>query len=215
MPLIIYLHGFASSPGSYKAQLFIKALRARGLDPLLPDLNEGEGGFTGLTVTRMVEQVDRLSAGVEPGGLILIGSSMGAYVAARFASESDRPAAMVLMCPAFGFMKRWAERLTPEERRRWQDEGATEVMHFATNQMTPLGWSMMEDAETHPAVPHAEVPTLLFHGRNDEVVDPAGSVAYAEARPNVTLEMMDSDHGLGEVTEQIIERSLLFLDPYL
>ena len=79
----------------------------------------------------------------------------------------------------------------------------------------PLALAARRLRETHPAVPHAEVPTLLFHGRNDEVVDPAGSVAYAEARPNVTLEMMDSDHGLGEVTEQIIERSLLFLDPYL
>ncbi len=212
---IIYLHGFASSPGSYKAQIFVKALRSRGLDPLLPDLNEGEGGFAGMTVTRMVQQVDRLSQDVEPGGLILMGSSMGGYVASRFASESDRPAALVLMCPAFGFMHRWAEQLTPDERAAWEREGSREVMHFATNEMTPLGWGMMADALTHPAVPRVTVPTLMFHGRGDEVVDPAGSEAYAAAHPNVELHMMDGDHGLGDAIDEIVAISMAWLEPHL
>lgn len=212
---IIYLHGFASSPGSYKAQIFIKALRERGHDPLLPDLNEGEGGFCGLTVTRMVEQVDRLSEGVGPGGLVLLGSSLGAYVAARYASQSDRPAALVLMCPAFGFMRRWAEQLTPAEREAWQRQGVRDVMHFATDEMTPLGWGMMADALTHPEVPEVSVPTLLFHGRRDEVVDPVGSEAYAAAHENVELVMLDSDHGLGDVVDEIVQQSLGFLEGYL
>ena len=215
MTRIIYLHGFASSPGSYKAQHFIEAMRARGLDPLLPDLNQGEGGFRGLSVSRMVADVERLSQGCAPGELILLGSSMGGYVAARFASLSNRPRAMVLMCPAFGFMRRWAERLTPEELERWRREGAMAVMHFATNEMTPLGWGMMEDALAHPEVPEVQVPILMFHGRQDEVVDPAGSVAFAETRPNVELELLDSDHGLGDVIDPIIERSMAWLEPYL
>jgi uncharacterized protein len=212
---IIYLHGFASSPGSYKAQYFIKALRARGLDPLLPDLNQGEDGFRGLTVSRMLADVERLSEGCGPGELILMGSSMGGYVAARFAAMSDRPRALVLMCPAFGFMRRWAERMTPEELERWREEGEMEVMHFATNKMTPLGWTMMADALEHPEVPDVAVPTLLFHGRQDEVVDPAGSEAYAATHPNVELTLLDADHGMGEVIEPIIERSMAWLEPLL
>jgi len=212
---IIYLHGFASSPGSYKAQHFIKTMRAQGLDPILPDLNEGEGGFRGLTVSRMVADVERLSEGCGPGELILLGSSMGGYVAARFASMSDRPRAMVLMCPAFGFMRRWAERLTSEEEERWRRDGAMDVMHFATNEMTPLGWGMMEDALSHPEMPDVTVPTLLFHGARDEVVDPAGSLAYAALHPSVEIEFLDSDHGLGDVIQPIIERSMAWLEPYL
>ena len=215
MKRIIYLHGFASSPGSHKAQHFIKALRERGLDPLLPDLNEGEDGFRGLTVSRMVAEVERLSEGCGPGELILMGSSMGGYVAARFASLSLRPQALVLMCPAFGFLQRWAARLAPEELELWQRNGQMEVMHFATNEMTPLGWGMMEDAREHPDVPEVAVPTLLFHGLQDEVVDPQGSVEYARTHPNVELELLEADHGMGEAIQGIIERSMAWLEPYL
>ena len=215
MTQVFYLHGFASSPGSYKAQHFIKALRQRGLDPLLPDLNQGADGFRGLTVSRMVAEVERLSEGCGAGELILMGSSMGGYVAARFASLSHRPRALVLMCPAFGFMRRWAARLAPEELERWRRDGEMEVMHFATNEMTPLGWGMMEDASKHPDVPEVTVPTLLFHGLQDEVVDPQGSVEYARTHPNVELELLHGDHGMGEGIQGIIQRSMAWLEPHI
>ena len=54
---VFYLHGFASSPASTKAARFAERLRARGLTVHCPDLNEPD--FSTLTVTRMLEQVDR------------------------------------------------------------------------------------------------------------------------------------------------------------
>jgi predicted esterase YcpF (UPF0227 family) len=38
--VIIYLHGFASSPHSGKATYLAERLRARGMDVRVPDLNQ-------------------------------------------------------------------------------------------------------------------------------------------------------------------------------
>jgi predicted esterase YcpF (UPF0227 family) len=51
---VIYLHGFASSPGSSKATRFGRELKQRGIPYDCPDLNEP--AFETLTVTRMLEQ---------------------------------------------------------------------------------------------------------------------------------------------------------------
>jgi hypothetical protein len=56
---VVYLHGFASSPPSGKAQWFARALAAHGITMACPDLNLPE--FETLTVTRMIGQAPRRS----------------------------------------------------------------------------------------------------------------------------------------------------------
>lgn len=211
--MLVYLHGFASSPGSHKAVVFVQALRARGVEPVVPDLNEGD--FTGLTLSRQVRLVRHLTRGQEPGSVVLVGSSMGAYVAALFAAQSRLPAAAVLMAPAFDFARRWERHLGPEAMARWERDGAMDTMHFATGRMTPIGWQLMADARAQPAFPDPGVPTLVLHGRRDEVVDPAGSVAFARGKDHVELVLLGADHGLGEAVDQVLARSLSFLEPWL
>ena len=54
---VFYLHGFASSARSTKAAFFAERLRPHGLELQCPDFNEPD--FETLTVSRMLEQVDR------------------------------------------------------------------------------------------------------------------------------------------------------------
>ena len=54
---VIYLHGFASSPASGKAQRFRRELEGIGVRVACPDLNEPN--FETLTVTRMLAQVEQ------------------------------------------------------------------------------------------------------------------------------------------------------------
>ncbi len=210
---LIYLHGFASSPGSHKASLICEALARRGVPFTCPDLNEGD--FFGLTISRQVALVRRTADAHPDGPLLLMGSSMGAYVAALFAASSRRVQAMVLMAPAFDFIQRWTDRLGEKAVARWERTGSLEVMHFAYDQQLPIGWDLVADARTLDPTPEISVPTLIFHGRRDEVVPCACSEAYARGRPNVELVVLDADHGLGEVTDTIIARSLQFLSPWL
>ena len=207
VPRLIYLHGFASSPGSNKATRFAEAVRRRGVAVEIPDLNEGD--FRNLTLSRQLRLVERLSAGDEP--LVIVGSSMGGYVAALHAAREPRVVALVLLAPAFDFHRRWLERIGESVAAEWQRRGWMPVMHYATNQMEFIGWSLIDDAGRHAPFPEVTVPTLLIHGRRDETVDHRGSIQYAAGRPDVELVLLDSDHSLADAADEVVARACRFL----
>jgi uncharacterized protein len=53
--MYIYLHGFASGPGSTKARYIQERCRQVGIELQVPDLNQDN--FTDLTVSRQIAQV--------------------------------------------------------------------------------------------------------------------------------------------------------------
>src|SRR5581483_1687357 len=118
--MIVYLHGFASSSGSYKAQLFLRRFAALGIEIVVPALDEGD--FIHLTLSGQLRVVGRVCAGAaaaEP--LVLIGSSMGGYLAALYAAAHPAAVdALVLMAPAVDFARRWRERLGEHAMAEWQ-----------------------------------------------------------------------------------------------
>jgi predicted esterase YcpF (UPF0227 family) len=81
--VIFYLHGFASSARSSKAAFFAAQLRELGLALETPDFNEPD--FSTLTISRMVQRVIA-EIDAHPGvPCVLIGSSLGAFVAVQVA----------------------------------------------------------------------------------------------------------------------------------
>jgi len=115
----IYLHGFASSPQSNKAQFFRKRFEEKGLELEIPSLDGGD--FTHLTITGQLQIVDAAAAGrhaEQP--TILIGSSLGGYLAALYAARHADIGRLVLLAPALRFPSRWGERYSPEELARWR-----------------------------------------------------------------------------------------------
>src|SRR2546426_9577128 len=85
---VVYLHGFASSTRSTKATFFAEKLGLKGIDMLVPDLNQPD--FSTLTVTRMLKQAaDAIDAAGDP--VALIGSSLGGFVAGQAAPGHSAP----------------------------------------------------------------------------------------------------------------------------
>jgi hypothetical protein len=84
-------------------------------------------------------------------------------------------------------------------------------MHYGWNRLMPIGWSLVEDARGHPAYPEVRVPTLVTHGRRDEVVECECSERFAAAHPGVEFERVDSDHTLGDVVPWILQRTFRFV----
>ena len=165
MTHFLYLHGFASSPQSSKAQFFRKRFAEKGLALEIPSLDGGD--FTHLTITGQLEIID-VAVGGQP--TVLIGSSLGGYLAALYAARHANIGKLVLMAPAFEFPRRWRERYSPEELARWQREGAVPVFHYGYNREVPLGYQFLEDSQNYEDEPEFAQPALMLHGSRDPVV---------------------------------------------
>lgn len=87
-PAVLYLHGFRSSPQSWKARLLAEAMAARGLagrfhcPPLSHDPDVA------------ISQAEAILA-AHPGPFTLIGSSLGGYYATCLAEKHGLPAILI------------------------------------------------------------------------------------------------------------------------
>ena len=198
-PHFLYLHGFASSPASSKAALFRERLAAHGAPLHCPDLNRPD--FSTLTTSRMIAQVGSTVAALPPGPVVLIGSSLGAFVALHVAEgAAARPhpvERLVLLAPALDFGRRPVGDLGAEGMVRWRDEGWWETTHHASGERRRVHYELFRDAARYDSFAVRRTPpTLILQGSRDDVVDPAMVTRFAAARPHVTLSMMDDDHRL-------------------
>ena len=196
----IYLHGFASSPNSAKAKYFRSAFAELAIDLKIPDLNQGN--FSQLTITRQIEQI-LAQFPPTPTPVTLIGSSLGGLTAALLAEKSLQIQRLVLLAPAFEFLSHWLAQLGETKLKQWQDEQQLMVYHYAEKRSLPLSYNFVINAANyqdnqllHP------VPTLILHGRYDEVIPITASRSYASSRPWVQLIELNSNHALADVMTQ-------------
>lgn len=196
----IYLHGFASSPSSAKAQDFANRFRAIDLPLLIPDLNQPN--FTDLTLTHQIQQTQALFPPSQP--VTLIGSSFGGLTAAWIAQQQMQVARIVLLAPAFGFLQHWLPRLGSQTVQQWRSTGTFAVYHYGEKQQIPLDYQFVEDASQYDESQlQRSIPTLILHGRHDDVIPVQASRDFAIDRPWVKLIEFDSDHALIDVMPQI------------
>jgi pimeloyl-ACP methyl ester carboxylesterase len=205
---IVYLHGFASGPTSKKAQFFRERFAELGIGLEIPDLAEGK--FEQLTITGQLQVIERACRG-EP--VSLIGSSMGGYLAALYAARHPETEKLVLMAPAFCFASRWPETLGDEAMERWKHTGVLPVFHYGEGREMALGYQLMEDASQYEAYPRFQQPTLVFHGTNDSVVPPGYSIAFCQQNLTARLRLMESDHELLNVLDDMWMETQAFLYP--
>lgn len=187
----LYLHGFASGPNSKKAAFFRDRIPAAEV----PDLALGD--FEHLTITGQLRLIEGLAAGES---IALVGSSMGGYLAALYAARHPEVARLVLMAPAFGFVKRWAES---EEGQTWRRNGFLDVYHYGEKRNRRLSYGLVEDAQQYEDFPDFQQPGLIFHGIHDSTAPPELSCEFAGSHANVRLHLLDSDHELLNALEAI------------
>ena len=133
--MYIYLHGFASGPGSTKARELKARCASVGIDLLVPDLNQGD--FTHLTISRQIDRVvDLLPSNGSP--VTLIGASLGGWTAAIIARDNPQVERLILLAPAFNFLNHWLPKLGADRLKSWQDIGYLSIYHHAVQKsITP------------------------------------------------------------------------------
>lgn len=213
---IVYLHGFASGPLSNKAQFFRARFEELGVPVEIPQLDEGH--FDTLTVTgqlavidhAVVQNRDRKGAGGDP--VTLMGSSLGGYLAALYASRyPENVDRLVLLAPAFQFPSRWRKRFAGQELAEWQRTGWKNFYHYSFKGDRPLGYQFVEDAVQYEDEPDFRQPALILHGTRDDVVPVEVSEQFALHRPNVRVCLVESGHELTDVLDKLWLETAAFL----
>ncbi len=131
-PTVVWLGGFRSDMRGTKAERLSEQAARSGHAFLRFDYSghgESEGRFEDGTISSWTEDARAAIEGIAPQGpLVLVGSSMGAWIALRLAmSWADQPgrvAGLVLLAPAPDFTSRLLEpRLTEAQRAEMAQNG--------------------------------------------------------------------------------------------
>jgi uncharacterized protein len=198
-PRWLYLHGFASGPGSAKGTQVGAHYASAGIEVERLDLRKPS--FEHLRLSAMIAHV-RERIGAPEDRAVILGSSLGGLTAARVAEADARVCALVLLAPAFRMAERWRARLGESEWRAWQTRGFIEVDDYALGGKSKVDFGFADDAarvDAHNAgSPDVRVPTLIVHGRRDDVVPIDGSRTWAAGKRHVRLVEVDDGHELRE-----------------
>ncbi len=205
----LYLHGFASSPQSTKAKYMQQKFAELGLTLHVPDLNLTD--FSTVTLSDQLAYLDRTYL-QDNQEITVIGSSLGGFLAVQLAAQNLLVQKLVLFAPAFGFSRRIAKALGEENIAQWQESGSREFYHYGLKRNVNLQFQFFVDAQKYSEEKlRRSLPTLIFHGINDDVVPASLSEEFAKMRSQVTLKLLDDDHALGKDLESIWRNTEQFL----
>lgn len=118
---------------------------------------------------------------------------------------------LVLLAPAFGFLSHWLPKLGDEALQQWQREKYLMVHHYGEKRSLPLSYDFVLDASQYKEeILQRPIPTLILHGKHDEVIPIQASRDFALQRPWVKLLELGSDHSLSNVMLEIWQAIQLF-----
>ncbi|MEE8396169.1 MAG: alpha/beta fold hydrolase [bacterium] len=192
-----FVHGFGSNRRGDKALFFAERFTRNGWNFLSLDMRgHGDSGGTmeGLTLTRCLADLglalDWVPAGA--GAPVLIGSSMGAAVAAWYSLfNPGRVAANVMIAPALAFPAGLAGRLSAAEMEQWKKRGK---LRWESEWLdVQIGYGLLEDGERYDLerlVAGYNVRTLIFHGMLDDSVDWRASQDFALRCPAPGIDLV-------------------------
>jgi len=197
---ILFLHGFASSGQSTKAQYFREKFKA------LPqvefhaiDFSPTPRDFEYMTVTGMINRLRQYVLDHRLENLSLIGSSLGGLIGLHYAHRFGGVEKMLLLAPGLSWL---SGGLSEDELEQWKKAGVEPVFHYAFEQELPVRYDLHIDGLRYLEPIPPTVPITIIHGRNDDVVPIDNSREYAADFPDrVRLIEVNADHDLNSHLE--------------
>jgi pimeloyl-ACP methyl ester carboxylesterase len=211
-PTVVFLGGFSSDMTGTKATHLDAWCRARGQGYLRFDY-QGHGASSGRFVDGTVGtwRDDALAVieGCTDGPVVLVGSSMGAWIMLLVAGALSRPVhglVGIAAAPDFTEELVW-QRLPADVRTELKRSGVIHVPSDYANEDCPISVTLIEEGREHLLLGSSialECPVRLLHGLADRDVPWEMSCRLLQAltSSDVTLELVKGgDHRLSQQTD--------------
>ena len=219
---VVFVHGFPLSRECWRPQIESLSSTCRTIAPDLRGF--GASGATSGTITmdRFADDIAALLDELDTGPAILVGHSMGGYVAFAFARRhADLLRGLVLVATRAGQdtpegaagRRSTAEKVRAEGTRGVIDAMAPKMLAAGNDDaemeaavrgfMAPSSQDgvigallgMAERPDSTPMLGQIEVPTLVVTGAGDVIIDPEESRTMAQAIPGSELHVIpDAGH---------------------
>ena len=211
-PGLVWLGGYRSDMDSTKATALDGEAERRGLGFLRFDYSghgRSEGRLEDGTISRWLEETLTLLRAETEGAQILVGSSMGGYLAllaARAlneAGETERVKRLILIAPAVDFTEALIWAKAPDEARRAiMDEGVWRRPSAYSSEPDCFTRGLIEDGRKHlllGGMIRTGAPTAVLQGMRDEDVPFSHALALMQrfgGDPATLTLVKDGDHRL-------------------
>ncbi|MGD9805719.1 MAG: alpha/beta hydrolase [Hyphomicrobiaceae bacterium] len=212
-PGVMWLPGFKSEMTSTKVSALAKWAETRGVSMTRLDYSghgQSQGRIEDGTVSRWLEEVRTVFVSLTQGPQIVVGSSMGGYLAllllrqllADAPRDAERIGALVLIAPAWDMTERIMSRLTEAARREIAENGIWYRPSRYGDGPYPITRRLLEDGAHHligrsPFNPGR--PVHILHGLQDPDVaweHTLDLVAHLEGDWTRVTAVPDGDHRL-------------------
>ncbi|WP_271897752.1 alpha/beta hydrolase [Candidatus Phyllobacterium onerii] len=211
-PGIVWLGGYYSDMLGSKAQWLDQWAAERGAAFLRHDYSghgESGGEFRDGTISLWLEQSLAVFRAFSSGPQILVGSSMGGWIALRMieelqrTGEGGRVAGLVLIAPAPDFTSELVEpQLTNDQRRQIAERGYMEEPSDYSSVPYIYTKALLEDGKTNQVlkgVIQTDCPVHILQGMEDKDVPYTHALRLMDHLPvdDVTITLVrDGDHRL-------------------
>jgi pimeloyl-ACP methyl ester carboxylesterase len=234
MPGLLWLGGLKSDMGGTKAVALDRWAAAHGRNCVRFDYSghgESEGKFTDGTISRWLDESIAVFDAYCHGPQVLVGSSMGGWLALLLARELRRRepprgplslAALVLIAPAVDFTEELMWRRFPARvKRKLESDGVWERPSRYSIEPYPITAALIEDGRRHlllGGLIETGCPVRILQGVADPDVPWRHAVELVSrlAQDDVVLSLIkDGDHRLsrGEDIERLIGAVSEFCPP--
>lgn len=159
-PAVMWLCGLKSEMTSTKASALSQWASSNGVDCLRFDYSghgQSQGAFEDGTVTRWLEETRAVFTAYARGPMVLVGSSMGGYMALLLLRSLLREApeaaanikALVLIAPAWDMTELMWENFAPQARRDITEKGVYYRPSAYGDGPYPISRAFLEDGRQH------------------------------------------------------------------
>lgn len=178
-PVGLFLHGFRSHAEGQKALALAAHARARGYSWVRFDLaghGLSGGDFEEQSLSDWLADALCVAQQYAPRPLILVGSSLGAWLAVLMARQGGlNVGGLLLIAPAFNFLQRRFHELPEAVQALWRVQGYLSVPDRYSETMNDyrIRYSVLEDAQRHDVLAAPVTlpcPLVIIHGSEDELV---------------------------------------------